>query len=439
MIVDFSFRNFRSFRDDAMLSLHAEHPKSNLLGNITYPLNDGIAVLKSAVIYGANASGKSNVLMAFKALRWLVSESDSFKEDKEIRCFEPYLLSAESLDSPIEFEIEFIIPGDRRYIYAVSFNNQKILTESLDFYPSRLRANIFTRKLGDSWENISFGSHYKGGMKKIPFFDNNLYLSKAGNNAAAPKMIRNVYNYFRNILIFGLNRELPLSDIYKSDGVLELTANFMSRIDTGVSRITREEIDLGQHKFPVEMPQDIKDEILRRHRYNFIFHHDTENGGSTAFEQDQESEGTQQLFKMLPVILSSLKMGSVIIIDELESSFHPHIAELIIKIFNCPDLNINGAQLIFTTHNLELMSPTLMRRDQIWFAKKNGGASKIYSLDEFDKSTVTPSSPYAAWYAEGRFGAIPQVNFQAISEYLLDELDLSKPNVRHEAATDEEE
>ncbi|WP_368607613.1 ATP/GTP-binding protein [Pseudomonas fulva] len=427
MIVDFSFKNFRSFRDEAVLSLYADQPKSNLLSNISYPLNDGIGVLKSAVIYGANASGKSNVLLAVRALRWLISESDGFKENRKIPCYEPYLFSDENKDASVEIEIEFIIPGDRRYVYAVSFNRVEILSESLDFYPSRLRANIFTRKPGDTWETITFGGHYKGGMKKIPFFKNNLYLSKAGNNAATPNMIRKVYKYFRNVLVFGLNHELPLSDIYEVDGALELTSSFLKHIDTGVSKITREDMDFSPTSFPDNIPPEIKEEIIKHNRYNFIFHHESEDGSSVALDKEEESEGTQQLFKMLPIMLSSLKMGSVLLIDELENSFHPHIAELLIKIFNCPELNRNGAQLIFTTHNLELMSPTLMRRDQIWFAKKSGGASKLYSLDEFDKSTVTPSSPYGTWYAEGRFGATPSINFEKISKELIDRLDLNGP------------
>lgn len=438
MIVDFSFKNFRSFNEETMLSLHADQPKSNLLGNITYPLNDDIGVLKSAVIYGANASGKSNVLFAVRALRWLIRESDSFKEDKKIPCYEPFLFSAASKSAPTEFEIEFIIPGNYRYIYQVSFNRTEILSESLDFYPSRLRANIFTRKPSDTWETITFGGHYKGGMKKIPFFKNNLYLSKAGNNAAAPKMIRKVYKYFQSILVFGLNHEMPISDIYEHDEALELTTSVLKYIDTGVSRITREETDFSPTTFPDDLPSEIKEEILKRHRYNFMFHHDTADGTTIALDKDEESEGTQQLFKMLPIILSSLKMGGILLIDELENSFHPHIAELIIKIFNCPTLNINNAQLIFTTHNIELMNASLMRRDQIWFAKKSLGASKLYSLDEFDKRTVTPSSPYAAWYSEGRFGAIPSIDFEMISKELMEKLELSSPTIMHNAPMDEE-
>ncbi|MGE8045126.1 AAA family ATPase [Pseudomonas monteilii] len=428
MIVDFSFKNFRSFKDQALFSMHAEQPKSNLTDNISRPLNDGVNLLRSAVIYGANASGKSNVLLAFKALRWLVYESDGFKEDQKISCHQPFLFSEENKKEPISFDIEFVIPGDYRYIYSLTFNKNEILSESLDYYPSRLKANIFTRKPGDTWETINFGNHYKGGMKKIPFFKNNLYLSKAGNNAAAPGMIRKVYKYFRTIMVFGLNHELPVSEIYSHDEALELTADFLKNIDTGISKITREDSEFGTNSFPENIPLEVKRAILNRHRYNFIFHHETEHGETVALDKDEESEGTQQLFKMLPVMLSALKVGGILLIDELENSFHPHIAELLIKIFNSPELNINGAQLIFTTHNMELMKPTLMRRDQIWFTEKKQGASKLYSLDEFDKRTLTPSSPYSTWYAEGRFGATPSVNFETISKILMEKLDLSEPN-----------
>ncbi len=102
--------------------------------------------------------------------------------------------------------------------------------------------------------------------------------------------------------------------------------------------------------------------------------------------------------------------------DELENSMHPFMAELIIKLFNDPRVNKRDAQLIFSTHNINLMTPELLRRDQIWFTEKQQGATKLYSLDDFDKKKVKPQSPFNQWYAEGRFGAIPSINYQRIVE-----------------------
>lgn len=440
MIVDFSFKNFRSFRDDAMLSMHAEHPKSNLLNNIAYPLANDVAVLRSAVIYGANASGKSNILLAIQALRWIINESHAFKEDRIISCYEPYRLSEESKNSPFEAEIEFIIPDGKRFIYAISYDRDKIISESLDYYPKRSKANIFSRGPDDTWETISFGGHYKGGSKRIPFFKNQSYLSKAGNSAAAPALIRKVYKYFSRIMSMSTSYELPIGDIYNHDLMLSLTADFLKRVDIGISGITREENDISKFgMFPSDIPDSVKQRFLTLNKYNFIFHRKDDSGKDIEFEQDDESEGTQKLFKMLPPILSTLKLGYILIIDELENSFHPHIAELIIRLFNDPEVNINNAQLIFTTHNIELMSPTLFRRDQIWFTKKSNGASNLYSLDEFDKSTVTSSSPYGSWYSDGRFGAIPDVKYKDICDYLSGSLGLrNNPEDQTQESSEEE-
>lgn len=408
-----------------MLSMHAEQPKTNLLGSISYPIAENIAVLKSAVIYGANASGKSNILLALQALKWIVSESHVFKEDSKIPCYEPYLLASDSKTQPVELEIEFVIPGEYRYVYSISYDSSRIFSETLDYYPKKIKANIFSRTPNDTWETVSFGGHYKGGSKRIPFFSNQSYLSKAGNSAGAPNSIRKVYRYFTSIMTLSTSFESPISEIYLYDEILSLTSNFLKKVDVGLSNISREENDLSKFgNFPLDLPASIKERFLLENKFNFMFHHEDEDGNDVVFEQDEESEGTQKLFKMLPAILSALKLGYILIVDELENSFHPHIAELIIKLFNDPEINRNNAQIIFTTHNVELMSPKLFRRDQIWFTKKTNGSSRLYSLDEFDKSTVTSSSPYGDWYADGRFGAVPHFKYKEICDYLSGSLDL---------------
>lgn len=404
-----------------MFSMHVEHPKNHLVSNVSYPLGDRLGVLRTSAVYGANASGKSNLLLALTALRWIVRESGSLKEGKKIPCYEPYLLSDKAEEDAIKFEIEFVIPNNHRYIYAVTYNRNEIVYESLDFYPTRQKANIFTRTETDTWETISFGNHYKGGAKRIPFFKNNAYLSAAGNNAATPEMIRTVYAYFQRFMSYGGSRRVPLSSFYEGDVMLSLAADFMKGIDTGVTSIIRKESNTDKLKFLSDsVPAAARELYARENRFEFLFNHESESGNTVPLPFKEESEGTQQLFKMLPIIITALRLGGVLTIDEIESSFHPHIADLIIEIFNSPDTNKNNAQLIFTTHNLQLMTPKLMRRDQIWFTKKTIGTSEIFSLDEFDKETVTPSSPYNSWYDEGRFGAIPKLNRSKIIKFMSD-------------------
>ena len=427
MIVDFTVTNFRSFRDETFFSMNVEQPKAHLPESISYPLNDKLGVLRSAGIYGANASGKSNILLALSALQWLVEESGDLKEDQKLHVYEPYKLSKTKRKEPTKFEIEFIGLDNIRYIYSVSFNRTEITSEKLDFYPSRQKANIFTREEGDTWDTINFGSHYKGGFKRLAFFKNNSYLSKAGNNAAAPELIRNVLQYFRTLLIFGFNQGLSESQIYEDDKLLSKSSELLSKFDTGILNVTKKQKADPAKYIPDGIPDDIKETLIARRKYDFMFSHKNENGELIDFFHRDESDGTQKLFSMLPAIITSLEIGSTLIIDELDNSFHPHIAELIIKLFNTSETNKHNAQLIFTTHNVNLMSPENFRRDQIWFTEKNNGASSIYSLDEFDKGTVTTHSPFGQWYDEGRFGAVPHINFSMIAE-IISRRDVDKEN-----------
>jgi hypothetical protein len=420
--------------------MYAEHPKNNLLDNIAYPIDSEIGVLRSAVIYGANASGKSNILLALKAFTFLISESHAFKENKNIVCYEPFLLGENNHNEPVTMELEFVIPNNYRYIYQISYTATEILSECLDFYPSRSKANIFERKVGDTWETVSFGGHYKGGSKRIPFFKNNSYLSKAGNSAAAPKMIRKVYEYFSQIFVLSSENDIPLAKIYAHDEMLALTGDMLAKVDVGISNISKEENDLSNFgSFPADMPKHVREEFLNHNKYNFFFHHKSHGGKDTKFEISEESDGTRKLFSMLPAITTCLKLGNILVLDELENSFHPHIAEMIVNLFNDPETNINNAQLIFSTHNVELMSPRLFRRDQIWFTSKKEGASRLFSLDEFDKSTVTSSSPFGDWYSDGRFGAIPTLKYQEIRTHIIEALDLHADQIKKSTKSFEEE
>jgi hypothetical protein len=420
VIIDLTVKNFRSLKDEQLFSMNVENPKANLLANIARTDNDKVNILKTAGIYGANASGKSNLLLAFRALQWIVDDSGDLKEGETIPCYEPYRLSDETSRAPISLEVEFLNSDNLRYLYAVSYTRKEIISESLDFYPSRVKANLFKREEGDTWESISFGGHYKGRNKRIPFFKNNSYLSKAGNNAAGSELIRSVYAYFRNIFHSGLDHKPNYNLFYENAELLSHVSKLLSNIDTGITGITKKEKKIDQllENMSAGLPDDLKEELMKRYKFDYLFAHAKEGGGSVNFQLSQESDGTQKLFQFLPILVAAFAGGSVLVMDELDNSFHPHVGELIIKLFNDPAVNKSNAQLIFTTHDINLMSPSLMRRDQVWFTEKVNGASRLYSLDEFDKTTVKSNSPYSHWYDEGRFGALPNINYNEIAELL---------------------
>jgi AAA15 family ATPase/GTPase len=421
MIVSLTVTNFRSIRDETTLNLCTERPGKHLPENIAYPAGDRIGVIKSVGIYGANGSGKSNLLQAFEALQYIVSASGNLEEGDPIGYYEPFRLSAQTKQEPVRFDVQFITPDGVRYRYKVAFEKYRITEEQLIAYCTRHPAVLFMREASDTWETIKFGTTLRGGKKRLPFAPNNSYLSKAGNNEETPASLRNVFNYFLwNVVRFARYERLILRGWTEVQDLVQQVAALLALADTGIDTVTVAERDIDSLQPPEDTPDKLDLRGRRDTRWKFLFSHKTESGGIEKFELNEESAGTRRLFELAPVLLDAFTTGGVVLIDELESSIHAFTAELIIKLFNDPEVNPKGAQLIFTTHNVHIMSPERFRRDQIWFAEKRDGASRYFSLAQFDKNMVKPSSPFARWYLEGRFSAIPQIDYQKIVTLLKD-------------------
>ncbi len=425
MIIDFTVTNFRSIKEEQSFSLYAETPGTHLQKNIVYPASNKIGVLKSAGLYGANASGKSNLLLAFYALQFIITRSGDLKEGDEIPCYEPFLLSEHHKTSPTRFEIEFFAPNEKndfvRYRYYVTYKANRIIEENLVFFPSGQQATVFDRKHNDNWQTTRFGSLYKGGKKRLPFFANNAYLSTAGNSANTPQLIRNVYNYFRNHLHhLDVNERKVKLNWFEDSGLVKKVSALLSLIDTGISGLRiQETTEPDDINLPSEIPEEIKVRLLKDMRNKPVFAHLTDSGKNEYFEEERESSGTRKFFDLAPILIDLLSNGGVLMMDELDNSMHPFMAELIIKLFNDPDANTGNAQLIFSTHNINLMSSELLRRDQIWLTEKHKGVTQFFSLDDFDKKKVKPQTPFSQWYVEGRFGGIPAINYPGIVNLLL--------------------
>lgn len=416
MIVDFALKNYRSFKEEQLFSMNVERGKNHLYDNFA-DLNEGkLTVLKLAGVYGANAAGKSTLFKAIEALQAIVVETGDLKEGEKIPAYEPYRLSPENLGQPTEFEIEFIEPKGARYRYQVSFTGDEIITESLYAYSTRQKALIFERSADDSWETIKFGGSYKGGSRRIPFFRNNSYLSKAGNSAASSDVMRDIYRYFRGIVTAHPTNRFLHGNYFQKKDRLALVGGVLSYVDTGISSVTSEEQSASQFDWFSDLPEGMRNALLEERRYKYSFWHRSENGDLIEFDEELESSGTQRLFNLLPVLLRCFAQGRVLLMDEIDGHFHPHIVDFILSLFRNRAVNKNNAQLLFTTHDMSLMDPAKFRRDQIWFVEKEEGATRLYSLDEYDKSVVKSNSPFANWYDEGRFGALPKIDYNRIIE-----------------------
>jgi len=416
MIVDFTIKNFRSIKTEQLLSLYADKKPKHHAGNITYIENE-LGVLRTCAIYGSNAAGKTNIILAFEALQYLIVESGDLKDGDPIKCYEPYLLSDATKNSPTRIEIELYI--DRtRYSYHIEYNGKEIIYEKLDFYPNARASNIFLRNSPDDWKSVKFGERYKGGKKQTAFFANNTYLSKAGNSPDSPEIIRKVFNYFRkNTQTMLTNQAIGVFDWDENENTVSIMNSFLKKVDLGIDSFGIEKVENSDSlKFPENMPEALKQKLAAEFSKKEYFYHSDDNGNLVRFEKNKESSGTNKLFRLLPLFIQVLREGSILFVDEIEGSFHPHIAELIIKIFNDPLVNKNNAQLIFTTHDLSLMASDVMRKDQVYLTNKDlSRGTSIYCLESYE-TKLKDNSPFAKWYDEGRLGAIPKINYRNISD-----------------------
>jgi len=272
MIIDFTIKNFRSIKEKQTFSLHAESSSNHLSDNIASPGDGKVSVFRTAGIYGANASGKSNLLLAFEALRFIVCSSGDLKDNETMPNYEPFLLADSCKEAPTEFEIEFFSDDQVRFLYKVAYDAKRIITESLDYYPSGTKANLFNRKEYASWEDVTFGGFYKGGKKRFAFFDNNSYISKAGNSADAPKLVRSIFNLFRtNILHLAVHERVSILGWREDQELVNSIASILSKVDTGIFGVEFKTRSVKNIKIPSDFPDSIRKKILNSERKNPFF------------------------------------------------------------------------------------------------------------------------------------------------------------------------
>ena len=403
MLLEFTVGNFLSFKDKKTFSLEAggisEH-KENVVKEGKYK------VLRSAVIYGANSSGKSNFIKALDFMVTTIKDSSKLNSADKLKT-KPFLLNTETENEPSFFEILFIEEGNR-YRYGFELDNNKIHNEW--FYVlnvnSKKEALYFVRNN----EGIGISDIFQeaNGLENKTR-DNGLFLSVVDqfNSDVAKLVIKSVSKlYIRS----GLEHEnsIHATDIlcgYDEDR--KIISDFIEKLDLGFSSFS---IDLDEKKA-------FKERLKTHHKK-----YDAKNNFVSNFEfglNEQESSGTNKIFDLVGYMIFVLRSGMVLIVDELDSKLHPILTQEIIKLFNNPETNPKNAQLIFTTHDTNLLGANLFRRDQIWFTEKDDfEATDMYSLlefkDEYGK-TIRKDRSFEADYIRGRYGAIPYIsNFQEI-------------------------
>lgn len=411
MLVEFRVKNFRSLRDEQVLSLVASKDKALRETNtVQTGIRAAPALLRSAVIYGANASGKSNVVKALQFMRGMVAESASLPPAQALGV-QPFRLDAGSASRPTEFEVTFALEGVR-YQYGFSLTAEGVVAEHLLVYkafkPQRWFERTFDAATGkDTYE---FGSGLKGpkNVWEGATRHNSLFLSMAVQLNS--EQLRPVFNWFvRQLLI--INEFAQLNQQFSVQMLKEATTHqqiceFLSAADVSIADIDVVTMKVQGQVMQFDLATGKSESSAKEIEHEQLhFHHVTEHG-KAVFGLADESSGTRNLLSLSGPVLDALNRGLTVVIDELDTSLHTLLVRQMVRLFHQPGLNTKGAQLVFTTHDASLLdAPDLLRRDQIWFVeKKSDQATTLYGLSDF---SPRKTEALERGYLRGRYGGVP--------------------------------
>ncbi|PSL31973.1 AAA family ATPase [Chitinophaga ginsengisoli] len=430
MILGVSITNFRSIKDTFDFTLEAEsgQSKADNFFEIELANQQKVKLLKSAVIYGPNASGKTNFIRALYNLTEFIKKSTDIRVESSIRYYEPFLFDQDTDQAPTKMAIEFALPGETNYIkykYQIEFTRQEVLLEELDYYPKGQKHNLFKRTAPEKGnvkeiEFIHTGKLSKDlGYKEYPVFKNQLLLSKFGKDVPH-EMLTGVYLYFDSIEVWNaldvirinsLREEIANELLLPENDNLRKRINKLLRIaDTKISGISiRETSDDNRVYFANDNSSESNYNIGRS---RVSAQHTVYKNGSEVGVKElplrEESAGTNVLFALGGIILKRLERGGAIFFDELDNSLHPRLSKFLVRLFNNPISNPKNSQLVVATHEVTLLDKEVFRKDQIWFSEKNKyGVTDLFSAKDFEG--VRDDTPFDKWYMNGKFGGQPKI------------------------------
>lgn len=422
MLIEFTFENFRAARDEQRFSMVAgsgkEHRATHVFRSPDVPKNiQAPELLRSTALYGPNASGKTNFVQALHVFRKIVTESASWAPGREIPVT-PFLFSDESASRPTTFEAIFIFEGTR-FQYGFSASSKRVQEEWLFAFPVGKAQRWFAREFNsNSGEyEVYFGPNLLGEKDtwRKATRSNALLLSTAVQLNS--EQLLPVYQWFEDKLRI-VRRGGTLHPAYTLEQFMgnarRSILEFLQKADLSIEdlEIEREQAavkDLSEELFEeILIPDGTEDDGGHRVRlYKVKSIHRTAQGKKVALNLKDESDGTQKMLSLAGPWLDTLASGYTLVVDELHQNLHPKLLEHLVRMFNDPNLNRHGAQLVFTTHNTSILSQDVFRRDQIWLFERNKTqASTLYPLSDFK---VRKGSNLELAYLSGRFGGLPFV------------------------------
>ncbi|HNW52119.1 MAG TPA: ATP-binding protein [Prolixibacteraceae bacterium] len=423
MIQEFRIKNFLSFKDEVTFSFEATKDK-NLEDYYVTEVAPGVRLLKLGIVYGANASGKSNLINAFEFLKnFWISGYNSKEENNQVT---PYLFDQETPKQPSEFKLTFYAKGIK-FVYSLKLNEEVILYERLDFYPGVQPAVIFERKLNNAVSEIIFGTKTKvtsvakneiaircltntsliAAYKQVNFSIPELNIATEWMQKQFIPVI-----HMKSIDLKTTEIRVAENEILKKQLQEKLNRSGLniSAID---SEIIREELNndflekvklLGISSSEYDKLKQQKNLV----RVQTVFHHSIEGNPETIYKLslEHESDGTKQLFALHTALIEQQQNKAFLIIDDFDLLLHPLLMEEILT--NYLKEKSTNSQLLITTNNVSLLSEKdLIRKDAIWFTnKKKDGSTELYSLADFN---IRKELSYYNAYKLGKFGAVPKV------------------------------
>ncbi|OOV14434.1 ATP-binding protein [Deinococcus sp. LM3] len=429
MLIQFSVENYRSIRDTVTIDFVAQKLKSHdpRIDDRNVAEFNRIKLLKSIGIYGANASGKSNIIKALQFFDKMVTQSASKMQKGDKIEVEPFLLNEEYSKKPSLFELIFLLEGIK-YRYGFLANQERIEEEWLYWTPKSHERRIFTREL----DKIKGGEDFSEAQSLQKFLRSNaLFLSVAAQfNSKIPTKIIDAFSsmffldgteiQYRGLSVRMLEKSFIRDDIH----------SFLKAADLCIDSVTLgEKGKLSDSERQALSEKSLQEMIIDSRQIVNTWHHKFNNQGEITgtekFDLDtHESNGTKKLFALSALLITTLKVGGVLIIDEIDSQLHPMITLSIIRMFNSKASNPKNAQLLFVTHDTNLLDSNVLRRDQIWFAEKDKTqATEYYSLSDYkiDGKSIRNDASFEKNYISGKYGAIPYLgSFDFFDKDIID-------------------
>lgn len=432
MLIEFKFTNYRSFRDETVLSMEA-------MGLSTYkscliPFRNK-RLLPAAAIYGKNGGGKSNVIRAFWLAVQFIRNAQRTQHENAPIPVQPFLLNDTSRDEPASFEFIYTI-ADVKYVYGFSATKKEIFKEYLYYAPKGQLSMVFER----DHQNFMFRDNSEKKRRQLiseAVGPNQLYFAIACtmNESACQKAM----SWFRENIFFSRDyTDIPSQLIEYSEKLDMLAAikKYAENADVGIQDMNFEfrneeikdasntgDIPSGIVAALTQFAKALSDisntsEIkLQRSEVNATsYHKGLKSDGSEALFELQladESDGTRKLMALAPAIERALECGGLLLVDELEKEMHPLMVEMIVSKFQSQSSNPNHAQIIFTTHDTELLNMNILRKDQLYFADKSkkDGASELYSVSELQTPT---NENIRKGYLLGKYGGTPDIEIEEV-------------------------